>query len=51
MSSSKLDWRCVEGGRSSEYEEKAKIEPKRDKLMRKPKKAKIEPKGAKLDEI
>jgi len=41
----------LEGGQSSEYEEKpkrTKIEPKRVKLMRKPKKAKIESKRAKL---
>jgi len=41
----------LEGGRSSEYEEKpkrAKIKPKKAKLMRKTKKAKIEPKWAKL---
>ena len=51
MSSSSSTSGVLEGGQSSEYEEKhksTKIEPKRAKLMRKPKMAKIEPKKAKL---
>ena len=44
VSSSNSTGGVLEGGRSSEYDEKpkrAKIEPKRVKLMRKPKKAQI----------
>ena len=58
MSSSNSTGGVMEGGRSSEYEEKpnrakiepkwAKIEPKRAKLMRKLKKTKIGPKRAQI---
>jgi len=51
VSSSNSTGGVSEGDRSSEYEEKrkrAKIEPKRAKLMRKSKKTKIEPKRAQV---